>query len=272
MRRLRSSGEIIRDNPRLARSVLLNMGGLAALAVISSLLTAVFVEAGYGIALLLWTVAAIMLLTAIFLLNIGLIRREDRDRAGQSFGISNLMTSLRIVSPVPILISFLEGYLLASVIIYAVAAITDVLDGAIARRFSQTTVIGTMIDPVGDILSTEVVFYFLWISGNVPGWLFALLTARYLEFFAGWILLLAAERELPLSSTIAGKIVGVIQFTGIILLVADMISGRFEIEGFYRNIIFYLLAASFISVIISQTYIGLASFRGGRKDYADTEG
>jgi len=253
--------EILRGNPELAGSIVLNMAVCAILAVLSSALTALYIDRDYGLTLMGWTLAAVIVMSLIFLLNPGLIRRKSERSIRKSLGLSNLLTTLRIVATVPILVSFLEGYITAAFIIYVIAALTDVLDGIIARRYSQITVIGIMIDPVGDILNTEAVFFWLWRAGEVPGWLLVILTVRYIEFFLGWIFLFVTGRELPLSATLAGKSVGVIQFSGIIIMLFDMVSKQFEIAGPARDIMMYILGISFITVIISQTVIGWNAFR-----------
>ena len=254
---------MIADNPGLLKSVLLNMSGCAAFVVFSSVLTAAYIDRDYGISILLWTLTGTIILSLIYFLNLNLIKGKQEESLESSLGISNLLTSVRIIASIPILISYLKGYPAAAFVIYAAAAITDVMDGFIARRYSQTTILGIIIDPVGDILTTEAVFFCLWRAGEVPGWLFAILSARYLEFFLGWILLVVSGKQPPLSSTTAGKIVGVVQFTGIIVILSDVIFRHFELAGLTRDIIIYALGLSFIAVIISQTLIGFRSFRSG---------
>ncbi|MGM0483841.1 MAG: CDP-alcohol phosphatidyltransferase family protein [Candidatus Krumholzibacteriota bacterium] len=208
----------------------------------------------------------------VYILKLDLIKGKQEKGLRDSFGFSNLLTTVRILASIPILVSFFKGYPTAAFVIYAVAEITDVVDGFLARRYSQTTILGVIIDPVGDMLTTEAVLFCLWRAGEVPGWLFALLSARYLEFFLGWILLLASGKRTPLASTIAGKIVGIVQFTGIMLIVSDIIFRPFDLTGLTRDIIIYTLGISFITVIISQTLIGLIAFRGGENHSSATEG
>ena len=263
---------VIADNRVLFKSVLFNMSGIAAVVVLFSVLTSAFIDRDYGISILLWTMPGIIILTLIYILNLGLIRGESQKELKNSLGISNLLSSVRIVASIPILVSFLKGYSTAAFVIYAAAAITDVLDGFIARRYSQTTVLGIIIDPVGDVFTTETVFLCLWRAGVVPGWLFAVLSARYLEFFLGWILIAVAGKQPPLSSTMAGKIVGVIQFTGVMLLVSEIIFRPFDLYGLTRDIILYALGMSFLAVMISQTLIGFRAFRNGEYDTSAAEG
>ena len=85
----------------------------------------------------------------------------------------NLLTLLRIFF-VPLLVAallgggFVEPYLAAvlgplaitretfALLIFLVAAATDLLDGYLARRWGQITTVGTLLDPIADKLLTQI--------------------------------------------------------------------------------------------------------------------
>ncbi len=69
--------------------------------------------------------------------------------------LANWLTLMRIMAiPLFVLLFFMPGTLTrhAAAIVFAVAAITDLLDGYVARRFNQTTPFGAFLDPVADKL------------------------------------------------------------------------------------------------------------------------
>jgi CDP-diacylglycerol--glycerol-3-phosphate 3-phosphatidyltransferase len=75
----------------------------------------------------------------------------------------NFLTWLRILAIPLVLVLFIEGKHLpsgawdpAAGLLFAVAAITDSLDGYLARRLGQTTPLGTFLDPVADKLIVAV--------------------------------------------------------------------------------------------------------------------
>ena len=75
----------------------------------------------------------------------------------------NLLTWLRILAIPLVLVLFIEGKHLpggawdpAAGLLFAAAAITDSLDGYLARRLGQTTPLGTFLDPVADKLIVAV--------------------------------------------------------------------------------------------------------------------
>ena len=82
----------------------------------------------------------------------------------QLISVPNLLTLLRIVLiPVLVLIYYLPyswAHILAA-IIFAIACITDWLDGYLARYLHQTTALGAFLDPVADKLMVSVVLVLL---------------------------------------------------------------------------------------------------------------
>lgn len=73
--------------------------------------------------------------------------------------IPNILTLFRIlIIPIFVLVFYLpfRGSHLTSAILFALAGITDWLDGYLARRFKQTSALGEFLDPVADKLIVAV--------------------------------------------------------------------------------------------------------------------
>ena len=156
----------------------------------------------------------------------------------------------------PILVLLFRGMVLWGAILYCIAACTDIVDGYIARRLGQETALGLALDPVGDIVLTAALFAFLWYRDIVPTWLFVLLAVRYAQFFIGLAAIAVLGLVPKLSATPAGKVVGVVQAVGIVILLANMlVPGRMPFAAI-RSYIFGVLGIAFGSVIVSQTVIG----------------
>jgi CDP-diacylglycerol--glycerol-3-phosphate 3-phosphatidyltransferase len=78
--------------------------------------------------------------------------------------IPNALTLMRIgLIPVLVLVFYLpfENHLMVAAAIFAVAAVTDWLDGYLARRLGQTTAFGAFLDPVADKLMVAVALVLL---------------------------------------------------------------------------------------------------------------
>ena len=84
------------------------------------------------------------------------------------------------------------GFLAVAV---ALAGLTDVLDGVVARRFEGTSSLGGALDPVVDGIFFGAVAVGLAAGGAYPGWLAAVVVLRYLiPALAGGLLLLWGRR------------------------------------------------------------------------------
>lgn len=67
--------------------------------------------------------------------------------------------------------------------LYVVAAITDFLDGWVARKFNQITPFGTFMDPIADKVFVAVILMMLIASGRLDGlWVIAALIIMTREF------------------------------------------------------------------------------------------
>ena len=64
--------------------------------------------------------------------------------------IANGLTALRLLLAPPIVAAMWAGRLWLAIVLFAVASITDLLDGALARRFHLETPFGAYLDPVAD--------------------------------------------------------------------------------------------------------------------------
>jgi cardiolipin synthase len=77
--------------------------------------------------------------------------------------VPNALTLVRFILIPIYLYIFLQGYTAIAFMILVVAGATDVLDGYLARRQKQTTVLGSMLDPLADkTLMLTVVLSFLY--------------------------------------------------------------------------------------------------------------
>lgn len=111
--------------------------------------------------------------------------REDIPELGrQVFTVPNALSLLRLAMvPVVVVLLFMRADV-AAVVIFVLAAITDFLDGALARR-SQPTLVGKILDPVADRLMLSSAAVVLAIRGELPIWAVAVLAGRDLLALVG---------------------------------------------------------------------------------------
>lgn len=101
--------------------------------------------------------------------------------------LPNLLSLLRVFMVAPFLIAVLYDQYAVALVIFAVAGFTDFLDGYLARKLLQKSVLGTFLDPLGDKLLSTVAFIALSAQGLLPAWLAVIVVAKdvYVALGAG---------------------------------------------------------------------------------------
>jgi cardiolipin synthase len=92
--------------------------------------------------------------------------------------VPNLICVLRMALTVPIVMLLVEGNYGLTLVLFAVAAASDGLDGYLAKTFGWTSELGKLLDPLADKLLLVSVFITLAWIGLVPVWLAAVAVTR----------------------------------------------------------------------------------------------
>jgi CDP-diacylglycerol--glycerol-3-phosphate 3-phosphatidyltransferase len=100
--------------------------------------------------------------------------------------------------------------------IFLSAAITDFLDGYIARRRKQITTFGKLIDPIADKLLISAAFISLVELGRVPAWIVVLVVGR--EFAVSGLRYVALTQGVTIAASGLGKSKMVAQVVAVALL------------------------------------------------------
>ncbi|HEX6791436.1 MAG TPA: CDP-alcohol phosphatidyltransferase family protein [Candidatus Krumholzibacteria bacterium] len=177
---------------------------------------------------------------------------------GQRVRIADWLTILRLALVAPTVWLLLKPDYPAAAFCYAALAASDIADGVIARRRRETSLFGTFLDPLADVLSTLAVFTVLVAGGLVPLWLYLILLVRYLMLGAGSLAISRARGPLEFRSTLPGKIVGVIQAAAVLWILAARVRGP-AVPG--AGPLFAFLGLGFVSIVISQAIIGYRHVR-----------
>jgi cardiolipin synthase len=92
--------------------------------------------------------------------------------------IPNVISSIRILLVAPIAVALAKHQLVTSIALFGVAALSDALDGFLAKRFGWQTDLGAVLDPAADKLLLATVFVVLAYLKLIPLWLMAAAVAR----------------------------------------------------------------------------------------------
>jgi CDP-diacylglycerol--glycerol-3-phosphate 3-phosphatidyltransferase len=140
--------------------------------------------------------------------------------ASDALNLPNLLTMGRIVM-IPLFLWFLDQSTpracFWAAIVFTVAAITDLLDGYLARRMGIVSVLGKFLDPLADKLIVMASLVWMVPMGRIPGWAVVLLLAR--ELSINGLRSIAASEGVVIAAGQDGKVKTALQMIGIIALV-----------------------------------------------------
>lgn len=197
--------------------------------------------------------------TSWLLMYVGLIR-DDSGTMRRTVGLANYLTLIRFYLIVPVVVLFSHGYTIVALSVYIILGLTDVADGIVARRRCQQTEFGVVMDPLADVFSTAAMFAVFLAKGLIPSWLFVILMVRYGMLILGSFVLFLTVGPIEFRATLPGKIVGVLQAIGIIIIIGCIWRG-ISWENTVAPILFPLLGFFFLVVVVSQLVLGYRHYR-----------
>lgn len=118
------------------------------------------------------------------------------------------------------LIRFLDQHGLGiGVIIFALAAGTDKLDGYVARKYNQITNLGKLLDPLADKLLISVALIMMVQENLIGSWIAVIIIGREIVITA--LRMIASEQGIALAADRYGKIKMVLQVAAIIAVLLN---------------------------------------------------
>jgi cardiolipin synthase (CMP-forming) len=121
------------------------------------------------------------------------------------FTIPNALTALRLLLAPVFLALHVRGEIPRALVVFAVAAATDLVDGLAARLLGQHSRLGEFLDPIADKLLAFCALVALTAAGRLPLWFIGVLVGRDAAQLSGALLLTALGRSVPMHPTRAGK-------------------------------------------------------------------
>lgn len=117
-----------------------------------------------------------------------------------------------------------------ALLIFLSAALTDLLDGYLARRRRQVTTFGKLLDPIADKLLVSAALISLVELDRVPAWMVVLIVSR--EFAVSALRYLALTEGVTIAASDLGKAKMVTQVTAVALLLLAPHSPTLEQAGY----------------------------------------
>ncbi|HCX64878.1 MAG TPA: CDP-diacylglycerol--glycerol-3-phosphate 3-phosphatidyltransferase [Eubacteriaceae bacterium] len=149
--------------------------------------------------------------------------------------LPNRLTVIRIIMIPAFLFFFLSdfgGGKLIGATIFVVAALTDMLDGHIARKYNLITTFGKFMDPLADKLLVSAALIALVETQQITSWIAMIIIAR--EFAVTGLRVLAASDGIVIAASKWGKIKTITQM----IAITSMLYGNFPFAQLGFNIPF----------------------------------
>ena len=131
---------------------------------------------------------------------------------------------------------------------FVIAAITDGVDGYVARHYNQVTNFGKFIDPLADKLLVTAALICFVADGSVPDWVTVIILAR--EFMVTSLRTVAVTQNVVIAASIWGKLKTVVQ---IVLVVAILVLPQNPVLDVLKTVLIY--AAMIITVLSGADYM-----------------
>ena len=193
------------------------------------------------------------------------------DRKTSIWNIPNILTMLRI-AVIPVLAVLLlpcwssnprvqseEGGFWAAAL-FALASITDWLDGYLARKMGIQTVLGAFLDPIADKLIVMACLIMLLPYGNIPAWMVLVILGR--EIIITGLRSIASNEGIVIPASNLGKFKTIFQIVAILgLLLHYDYHWFFSIDhplltvNMYNVGMFYLWIATIITIWSAVDYL-----------------
>lgn len=161
--------------------------------------------------------------------------------------VPNTLTLLRILLT-PLLAIFLIKQLFNyALLVFAIAALTDGVDGLVARLFHQKTTLGSFLDPAADKLLLVTAFVTLAIQELIPSWLTVIVITRDVLIVFGVALFTITGRTFVPKPSMLSKITTVAQVASVLFVLVKYHSPEIDQQHIQSPLFWFAAGMTMVS-------------------------
>jgi len=178
--------------------------------------------------------------------------------------LPNILTLLRILLTPVFVILLLKQMYLPCLAVFTTAAITDGLDGFLARTLNQRTTLGAYLDAIADKLLLTTAYVCLAVLQMIPAWLAVVVISRDVVIVLGVLIIAITGTELEIKPIVVSKLTTVTQLFLVCLVLLHR--GVPETGAAVLPSVFWLTAVLTTLSGLHYIYIGMGILQHGMED------
>lgn len=148
--------------------------------------------------------------------------------------LPNMLSVFRLFSALFIVVFIQRHLFFEALVLFICAALSDFLDGFLARTLKQESPLGAYLDPIADKVLLISTFIALSYQGKIPLWLTGLMIARDGQIILGVLALHLMKRSFKISPLFISKVNTVFQMLLILICL-----GGFSNQNLLYSLILY---------------------------------
>ena len=172
--------------------------------------------------------------------------------------IPNFLSAFRMIAFLPVIILFSSEYFLTSFFLFTAAAWSDFLDGFLARRYNNTSNLGSLLDLLADkILVSSTLIFLVFYTGNIYLLILTIvIVVREISISSLRLFLVSNGVEISkITPDKFGKLKTFLQMFSLSLLLVFPLFGNI----FFIGVLILLLISTFISIVSFINYLKIWS-------------
>ena len=142
--------------------------------------------------------------------------------------IPNIITLCRLILVPMCVYLILESRLTAALFVFALAGVSDGIDGFLARYLNQKTALGAFLDPLADKMLLVSSFITLSLKGFIPFWLTLVVVARDTMILSGILRLWLSGIRFEIKPRVLSKLTTFLQLVSVFLTL--LFADAFHVE------------------------------------------
>ena len=179
---------------------------------------------------------------------------------------SNQITLLRLVFVPVFAILVVERHYRAALAVLMAAALSDVLDGTVARLLKQESALGVALDPIADKILMTTGYLTLSFRGALPWWLTIIVLSRDVAIVATALLICLVAGYRPFHPSLLGKASTAAQVATLFVAVCR----QARVPYITADVVtFFIYLAAALTVASAVHYVFLLRQRYGRREVED---